>query len=187
MIFNVHGQFSRWKAGEKREKKDQKNQQKQLDLSASHYLFMLICFSNDTSRRSFTTVNESSLLLMINVQTVHKYTIKERLSVCDCTTDSTAICNTTEKHVSPHWHVVNAHAKPHGKQMMFHAVINSCFHMSYRSNENMFGDGGWRGKWVFVLLFVMLMLPVLFPSDAVYLPLTHMFCSLPQMYDRRTR
>lgn len=34
--------------------------------------------------RGFITDDESSLSLMINVQTVHKYTIKESLSVCDC-------------------------------------------------------------------------------------------------------
>lgn len=47
------------------------------------YLFMLICFWTHLLR-GFITDDESSLSLIINVQTVHKYTIKESLSVCDC-------------------------------------------------------------------------------------------------------
>ncbi len=77
LIYNVYSKFSHWK----------KEKKQQLDLFTFHYLFILICFPNNTTLRGFITVDESSLLLMINVQTVHKYTIKERLSVRDCNCD----------------------------------------------------------------------------------------------------
>lgn len=60
-------------------KKNKKNNSRIYHIS----LFIHTCFWNNTLR-DFITDDESSLSLMINVQTVHKYTIKERLSVCDC-------------------------------------------------------------------------------------------------------
>lgn len=73
-----------------------KKKKEQPGLFTFHYLFILICFPNNSTLRGFITVDESSLLLMINVQTVHKYTIKERLSVCDCNCDFPTVSLTVE-------------------------------------------------------------------------------------------
>ena len=88
LIYNVYSKFSHWK--------EVKKKKQQPDLFTIHYLFILICFPNNTTLRGFIAVDESSLLLMINVQTVHKYTIKERLSVCDCNCDFPTISDTIE-------------------------------------------------------------------------------------------
>lgn len=61
LIYNVYSEFSHWK-----EEKKEKKRKQQPDLFTFHYLFMLICFPNNTTLRGFITVYESSLLLMIN-------------------------------------------------------------------------------------------------------------------------
>lgn len=58
LIYNVYSKFSHWK--------EEKKKKQQPDLFTFYYLFMLICFPNNTNLRGFITVDESSLLLMIN-------------------------------------------------------------------------------------------------------------------------
>lgn len=70
MIYNVYSQFSHWKEG--------KN-------CFIHAIIYSWSFGSQIIQVFITAVH---LSLMINVQTVHKYTIKERLSVCDCKSDS---------------------------------------------------------------------------------------------------
>lgn len=55
LIYNVYSKFSHWK-----------EEKTTTDLFTSHYLFISICFPNNTTPRAFITVDESSLLLMIN-------------------------------------------------------------------------------------------------------------------------
>lgn len=57
LIYNVYSEFSHWK---------ERKQQLQLDLFTCRYLFMLICFPDNTTLRDFITIDESSLLLMKN-------------------------------------------------------------------------------------------------------------------------
>lgn len=78
LIYNVYSKFSHWME----EKKKNNNWiYSQFIIYSCSFVFQIIQIWG------FITVDESSLLLMINVQTVHKYTIKERLSVCDCNSD----------------------------------------------------------------------------------------------------
>lgn len=57
LIYNVYSKFSHWREEKKKQKPD---------LFTFYYLFMLIFFPNNTNLRGFITVDESSLLLMIN-------------------------------------------------------------------------------------------------------------------------
>lgn len=84
LIYNVYSKFSHWK-----EEKKKNNNNNRIYSHFIIYSYSFVC--RTIQLRGFITVDESSLSLMINVQTVHKYTIKERLSVCDCNYNFLAI------------------------------------------------------------------------------------------------